>query len=405
MQGSQLTTIAQRLQRSGSKPTKQWQRQAQQGQDEQEQQAGVAGGIGLPLLAQSPQAMPRDPTVHTYLIQSLALPRPRPKASSPWHGTSSWLRSPRSAPGQGLKLLFEARALGRDPQLAQSPGSTHGQGSKPLAKAWTLGRDPQLAPITRLCPSGQGFKPLAKARALGTQDVQFAEWRDLQVIVLDMQPLLMPSHRGPGQGAQHIGASTTISGAPHKHVDSMSNLWRTGQAQTDQRRQHDPDGASGLLEVSLGHRHCFPSLDAPQGRNNIKAAASLMALNYPPLLTRLPPIALPCGLIAPNCPPCQPDAPNSPRAEPTCGGHLVVAILSAAYQSSSGHQFQQVQLGGGYSPLPRLQYSSCLDLWLWGRWCSRVAVISPVHGHSPSLGRTTGCRVKSLPTHVCLKIV
>ncbi|KAK1345280.1 hypothetical protein QTO34_013991 [Cnephaeus nilssonii] len=79
---------------------------------------------------------------------------------------------PCSTPSQGRKPLFEARALGRDPQLALSPGSTHGQGRKPLAKARALGRDPQLSPMARLHPS-QGCKPLAEAWALG-RDPQLA---------------------------------------------------------------------------------------------------------------------------------------------------------------------------------------------------------------------------------------
>ncbi|KAK1332131.1 hypothetical protein QTO34_007817 [Cnephaeus nilssonii] len=64
---------------------------------------------------------------------------------------------PRSIQGQGLKLLFEAWALVRDPQLApitagdpswfQWPSSTPSQCRKPLAEARALDRDPQLAPI------------------------------------------------------------------------------------------------------------------------------------------------------------------------------------------------------------------------------------------------------------------
>ncbi|KAK1332809.1 hypothetical protein QTO34_006340 [Cnephaeus nilssonii] len=67
-----------------------------------------------------------------------------------------WVSGP-LVQGQGLKLLFEAWALVRDPQLApitagdpswfQWPSSTPSQCPKPLFEAWALDRDPQLAPI------------------------------------------------------------------------------------------------------------------------------------------------------------------------------------------------------------------------------------------------------------------
>ncbi|KAK1339803.1 hypothetical protein QTO34_018360, partial [Cnephaeus nilssonii] len=52
-------------------------------------------------------------------------------------------------------------------------------------------------------------------------------------------------------------------------IGFLSNLRRM-----DQRHQHDPDSAAGLLEVGLEHHGCFPFLDASQGRNDIKVAAS-----------------------------------------------------------------------------------------------------------------------------------
>ncbi|KAK1336613.1 hypothetical protein QTO34_002647 [Cnephaeus nilssonii] len=54
--------------------------------------------------------------------------------------------------------------------------------------------------------------------------------------------------------------------AKAKTMEVRYNLQRTGQAPTDQRRQHNPDSAAGLLELGLRHCGCFPSLDAPQGR-------------------------------------------------------------------------------------------------------------------------------------------
>ncbi|KAK1336135.1 hypothetical protein QTO34_003937 [Cnephaeus nilssonii] len=56
---------------------------------------------------------------------------------------------------------------------------------------------------------------------------------------------------------------------------SRSNLRRIGQALKDQHHWHDPNSATGLLEGSLGPHSRFPSLDAPQGRNDIKAATSV----------------------------------------------------------------------------------------------------------------------------------
>ncbi|EPQ09374.1 Nuclear prelamin A recognition factor [Myotis brandtii] len=42
----------------------------------------------------------------------------------------------------------------------------------------------------------------------------------------------------------------------------------------DQCCWHNPDSTDGLLELGLGHLGRFPSLDAPQGRKDIKASAS-----------------------------------------------------------------------------------------------------------------------------------
>ncbi|KAK1339298.1 hypothetical protein QTO34_019979 [Cnephaeus nilssonii] len=121
---------------------------------------GSTPSQGLKPLAEA-WALGRDSQLAPITLRSPGS-APTAKAASLWPRLGLWAGPPagsipRSIQGQGLKLLFEAWALVRDPQLApitagdpswfQWPNSTPSQCRKPLAEARALDRDPQLAPI------------------------------------------------------------------------------------------------------------------------------------------------------------------------------------------------------------------------------------------------------------------
>ncbi|XP_054580736.1 uncharacterized protein C10orf67 homolog, mitochondrial [Eptesicus fuscus] len=64
-----------------------------------------------------------------------------------------------------------------------------------------------------------------------------------------------------------------VADTSFNYVPDRSNLWRRGRALMNWHRRHDLNTATGLLQVGLGHHGRLSSLDAPQGRNDVKADA------------------------------------------------------------------------------------------------------------------------------------